>query len=127
MITMEINKQKIYYATYNSMSEQLDADGYYNGDPNLTYSNPKELWANVYWSRTDLEQELYGMNLTYERGICVDGYAPEMNEYTVFWIDRIPEIKEDGSTDTPYDYIVSRVMRSLNVTNIYLRRQDVKE
>lgn len=127
MVTMEINKQKIYYATYSGMSEERDADGYLDGDPRLTYSKPKELWANVYWPRTDLEQELYGQNLTYERGICVDGYAPEMDEYTIFWIDRIPVLNADGSTDTPHDYVVNRVMRSLNVTNIYLFRQDVKQ
>jgi hypothetical protein len=44
---------------------------------------------------------------------------------SVFWIDTLPEIKEDGSTDTPYDYIVKQVAPSLNSVSIAVSKVNV--
>ena len=44
---------------------------------------------------------------------------------SVFWIDKLPEIAEDGSTDTPHDYIVKKVATSLNSVSIAVSKVNV--
>ena len=45
---------------------------------------------------------------------------------TVFWIETLPEIAEDGSTDTPHDYIVKQVAMSLNSVSIAVSKVNVR-
>ena len=33
---------------------------------------------------------------------------------SVFWVDTKPVLKEDGTTDTPYDHVIYRIAGSLN-------------
>lgn len=44
---------------------------------------------------------------------------------SVFWIDTLPEISEDGTTQTPYDYIVKKVAPSLNSVSIAVSKVSV--
>ena len=44
---------------------------------------------------------------------------------SVFWIDTLPEIAEDGTTRTPYDYIVKKVAPSLNSVSIAVSKVSV--
>jgi hypothetical protein len=57
-------------------------------------------------------------------------YAPRSSRFpistsTIFWIDTLPKIAEDGSTDTPHDYIVKRVATSLNSVSIAVSKVSV--
>ena len=45
---------------------------------------------------------------------------------TIFWIDTLPEIAEDGSTETPHDYIVKQVATSLNSVSIAVSKVRVR-
>jgi hypothetical protein len=38
------------------------------------------------------------------------------------WVDTLPHLNEDGSTDTPHDYIVKKVARSLNGVSIAISK-----
>ena len=44
---------------------------------------------------------------------------------SVFWIDTPPEIAEDGTTNTPHDYIVKKVATSLNSVSIAVSKVSV--
>lgn len=48
-----------------------------------------------------------------------------INVSTVFWIDTLPEIAEDGTTNTPHDYIVKKVATSLNSVSIAVSKVSV--
>ena len=50
---------------------------------------------------------------------------PPIDEYSVLWIDKLPQLNEDGTTDTPHDYIVQRVARGLNSISIAVRKVSV--
>jgi hypothetical protein len=51
--------------------------------------------------------------------------APPIDEYSVLWIDKLPQLNEDGTTDTPYDYIIQRVAKSLNSISIAVSKVTV--
>ena len=44
---------------------------------------------------------------------------------SVLWVDTMPELDEQGKTETPFDYIVVKVAKSLNVVNVAIRKVDV--
>jgi hypothetical protein len=46
---------------------------------------------------------------------------------SIFWIDTLPKIAEDGSTDTPHDYIVKQIATSLNSVSIAVSKVNVRE
>ena len=54
----------------------------------------------------------------------MDNDAPPIDEYTVLWVDTIPQVDTDGALTksdtgeiiTPYDYIVKKVARAYSRT-----------
>ena len=52
----------------------------------------------------------------------MDNDSPPIDEYSILWIDTMPELNADGSlavdsegkVKTPHDYIVKKVAKSLN-------------
>lgn len=48
-----------------------------------------------------------------------------ITESSVMWIDSLPVMAEDGSTQTPHDYIVKRVAPSLNSVSIAVSKVNV--
>ena len=48
-----------------------------------------------------------------------------IDEYSILWVDSMPEVKEDGTTDTPHDYVVKKVARSLNSVSIAISKVNV--
>ena len=63
----------------------------------------------------------------------MDNDAPPIDEYTVLWIDTVPQVDEDGALATndenevitPHDYIVKKVARSLNSVSIAISKVNV--
>jgi hypothetical protein len=45
---------------------------------------------------------------------------------SIFWIDTLPEIAEDGTTNTPHDYIVKQIAPSLNSVSIAVSKVNVR-
>jgi hypothetical protein len=43
-------------------------------------------------------------------------------EKSRIWIETLPVIKEDGTTDTPFQYEVVRVAKDLNVSQFAIKR-----
>ena len=46
---------------------------------------------------------------------------------SIFWIDTLPVFEEDGTTNTPHDYIVKHVAPSLNSVSIAVSKVNVRE
>ena len=58
-------------------------------------------------------------------------FVPRASEFpitvsSIFWIDTLPEIAEDGTTQTPHDYIVKHVAPSLNSVSIAVSKVNVR-
>jgi hypothetical protein len=50
-----------------------------------------------------------------------------VTESSIWWIDTLPDIAEDGSTKTPHDHIVKRVAPSLNSMSIAVSRVSITQ
>ena len=48
-----------------------------------------------------------------------------MDENSILWIDTVPDISENGSTATAYDYVVTKVAKSLNHKAYALKKVSV--
>ena len=131
----ERNKQTIYYANSDGRSEEVmltDDSGNYTGEWKITYGNPIEVRINVSEAKSRMDRlgsstyiDPYGLELGYNKVLATSDMSIGITDGSVLWIDTLPELEEDGSTLTPYDYIVVQIKRSLNNILIAVKKVDV--
>lgn len=128
----ERNKRTIYYA--NNMGEQplKDSDGFYTGETAVVWSNPAPLRMNVSEAKSRMDRlgsttyiDPYGLELGYNKVLATCDMNCPIEEDSVLWIDKMPVFNEDGTSDTPYDYILVQVKKSLNNILYAVKRVDV--
>lgn len=117
MNTQEINERKLYYALCESRQMTMDASGYYNGESEVTYSEPVEMWANVSAARGEASTEQFGQDVSYDKIIVSCDMSLPITDTSIIWLD--------APTTGPNDYIVKKVAKSLNVVSIAIRKVDV--
>ena len=118
MRTLNRNKIRIFYANFRSKILLKDEYGNLTGEYDIIYDNPVEIKANVSAARGEATTRQFGDDEGYDRVIVLDDPTLPVTSTSVFWIDTPPEISEDGSTETPHDYIVKQVAVSLNSVSI---------
>ena len=126
MRTLNRNKIRIYYANYAGKTPIKDEYGNLTGEYEISYDRPFALMANVSAARGESTTRQFGEDVSYERIIVLDNPAFPIAETSILWIDTPPEIAEDGSTTTPYDYIVKQVALSLNSVSIAVSKVNVR-
>ena len=126
MRTLARNQVRIFYANYLTKNPIKDEYGNLTGEYDIVYDNPVEIKANVSAARGESTTRQFGEDEGYDRVIVLDDPKVPINVSTVLWIDTLPEIKVDGSTDTPYDYIVKKVAPSLNSVSIAVSKVNVR-
>ena len=127
MRTLARNKIRIYYAGFRTKNPIKDECGNLTGEYEIVYDNPVEIKANVSAARGESTTRQFGEDEGYDRVIVMDDPKVPIDVSTVLWIDTLPEIRDDGSTDTPYDYIVKQVAPSLNSVSIAVSKVNVRE
>ena len=120
------NKRKFYYASYIGETEITDEYGNATGEYNLAYENPIQLLGNVSAAQGEMQSRQFGESESYDKVIVLDDSDTPIDEYSILWVDTLPHLNDDGSTDTPHDYIVRKVARSLNGVSIAISKVDVK-
>ena len=120
------NKSKLYYASYIGETEITDEYGNGTGEYHLDYENPIETFGNVSAAQGEMQNRQFGESESYDKVIVLDDRNAPINEYSILWVDTLPHLNDDGSTDTPHDYIVRKVARSLNGVAIAISKVDVK-
>lgn len=125
MRCLERNKRVFYYALFNSKTEATDENGYFTGAYVLNYGNPIVAKANISAAKGETILRQFGEDVSYDKVIVMDNNVTLIDEYSVLWIDRLPVLEADGTTNTPYDYVVKQVARSLNSVSIAVARVDV--
>lgn len=108
MMDLALNKQKFYYALYKGVQEQTDAFGNYTGEYSPEYYSPVEFAANISAAKGSAETEPFGIDTPYTKKIVTCDMSCPIAEDTVLWIGITPD------NDTPHNYAVARVARSLN-------------
>ena len=125
MRCMARNKSKFYYASYIGETEITDENGNSTGEYKLNYSDPVEMHGNVSAAQGEMQSRQFGESESYDKVIVLDDRNTPIDEYSILWVDALPHLNEDGSTDTPHDYIVRKVAQSLNSVSIAVSKVDV--
>lgn len=120
------NKRKFYYASYIGETEITDEYGNSTGEYNLAYEKPILTYGNVSAAQGETQSRQFGESESYDKVIVLDDSDTPIDEYSILWVDTLPHLNEDGSTDTPHDYVVRKVARSLNGVSIAISKVDVK-
>lgn len=100
------NKQTFYYALYEGMTEETDEYGLYTGAQVPTYSTPVEARMNISPANGRSALEAFGINEQYDKVFVTDDVNCPITETSVLWVD-VPYTE-------PYDYVVTRIAKSLN-------------
>ena len=114
-----------YYATYESKSEITDEYGNKTGEYEIIYSNPVKCKGNISPAQGEIQSRQFGDSESYDKVIALSNTNVPIDEHSILWVDTLPTINNDGTTDTPYDYTVREVARSLNSVSIAIRKVDV--
>ena len=108
MRTMLINERTFYYALYQG-NQLVSKDGYYTGEREVTYTEPVAVRANISAARGEANVDQFGANVDYDKVIVTCEDLP-IDENSVLWVDAAPT--------EPYDYVVKKVAKSINVLSI---------
>lgn len=130
--TGERNKVTIYFA--NNIGDQMLTDS--SGDFTLEYAqgyeNPRKLRINVSEAKSRMDRlasttyiDPYGLELGYNKVLATSDMNNGIQDGAIFWIDRLPVLNNDGSTNTPFDYECVQIKKSLNNILIAVKKVDV--
>ena len=90
--------------------------------------------GNVSAAQGEIQSRQFGDSETYDKVIVLDNPSTPIDEYSILWVDTVPELTEDGNlalnekgeVKTPHDYIVKKVARSLNGVSIAISKVAVR-
>ena len=125
MRCMVRNKSTFYYASYIGETEIIDEYGNATGEYAISYSNPIECFGNISAARGEVQSQQFGESESYDKVIVLDDRNASINEHSILWVDTLPRLNEDGTTNTPHDYTVKMVGRSLNGVSIAIHKVKV--
>lgn len=120
------NKQTFYYAKYLGIENIIDDEGNYTGEYAVSYSNPIKVKGNISGNRGETEYSSFGVSENFDRVISLDKEYRDIDIHSKLWIDILPIIQEDGSTNTAHDYIVTKNSSTINEYLIAIKKVDVK-
>ena len=118
------NETSFYYCLYDSESFIKDEYGNDTGNPVISYKNPVEMRANISPATGYAQTEQFGNLDQYDKVIVTHDMSCPIDEQSVLFIDREPELSENG--EWLYDYVVRRVAKSLNVISIAISKVTVR-
>ena len=120
------NKATFYYALYTGQTEIIDEYGNATGQYSVNYGNPIKALGNVSAAQGEMQTRQFGESESYDKVIVLDDVNTPIDEYSIWWVDTLPLPNGDGSTDTPHDYVVKKVARSLNSVSIAISKVIVR-
>lgn len=126
MRTLRRNKVRFAYALFEKVEPTLDEYGNLTYQQDVSHLPPVFAKANISAAKNADLVQLFGTDVNYDKTIVMDKPKTPIDENAVLWVDTLPVLNEDGTTDTPYDYIVRKVARSLNSVSIAITKVDVR-
>ena len=126
MRCMARNKTTFYYALYTGQTEIVDEYGNATGQYSVTYGNPTKALGNVSAAQGEMQTRQFGDSESYDKVIILDDVNAPIDEYSTLWVDTLPLLHGDGSTEIPHDYVVKKVARSLNSVSIAISKVSVR-
>lgn len=126
MRCMVRNKIKFYYASYIDTNELTDGYGNKTGEYKVVYGNPTLTNGNISGAQGEIQNRQFGESESYDKVIVLDKVDTPIDEYSILWVDTLPLLNDDGTTNTPHDYIVKKVAKSINSVSLAIRKVDVR-
>lgn len=126
MRCMVRNRTKFYYALYIDKKELTDEYGNSTGEYEVLHGNPVVALGNISSAMGETQIRQFGESESYDKVIVLDNPNTPIDEYSILWVDTPPHLNPDGTTETPHDYIVKRVAKSLNSVAIAISKVDVR-
>lgn len=85
MHSLSRNKQKIYYALYQGVTDRV-VDNLHTGEKVISYSDPTEYYINVSGAIGKDEVTEFGINTPYDRIMSTSDMSCPIDEKTLLWI-----------------------------------------
>lgn len=126
MRSMIRNQSKFYYALYIESKETIDEYGNHTGEYEILHGDPIKAFGNVSSARGETQVKQFGEGESYDKVIVLDNPNTPIDEYSILWVDTLPHMNQNGTTETPHDYVVKRVARSLNSVAIAISKVNVQ-
>ena len=114
------NKSVFYYALQGEKTEITDEYGNVTGQYNVSHTDPIKTCGNISTAQGEMESRQFGESESYDKVIVLDDVNTPIDEYSILWVDTLPL-----SADTPHDYIVKKIARSLNSVSIAISKVTV--
>ena len=132
MMTLDINKQKMYYANQIGRvpiyEEYTDKEGNTypldTGETKIGYSEPVEFLGNLSMSGGESEAVEFGLDLSQYSAIVVlpKNYI-NVTETSLIWTDTEPQKDVGGNVDgDSADYRIVKISKSLNFDKLVLQK-----
>ena len=122
MRCMVRNKSTFKYLTYKGKTELKDSNNYSTGEYVITYNSPITYKAPISANKGQDYMATFGMAQDYDKVITIDDANLNVDENTMFFIDKEPIYDENNYTLSNTDYIVSKISRSINVLVILVKK-----
>jgi hypothetical protein len=121
MRSLKRNKITFWYALFSDKIPVKDEWGNETGQFTNGYLNPVKTRQRVSPNKGEANAEAFGLTADYDRVIITTDTLP-FDEMTVLWINTVPVLNEDGSTNTPHDFKVVKVAPDLNVKQYAIKK-----
>jgi hypothetical protein len=121
MRSLERNKRVAWYRLYSSKIPILDELGNETGEYATGFLNPVKVKIRVSPNKGESNTETFGITTDYDRVLIGTEKLP-LTETSVCYIDVVPVLKEDGSTDTAHDYKVTKVAEDINIYQYAIKK-----
>lgn len=120
------NMRDFYYALYEGKKEIEDEYGNKTGEYEVIYGKPIKCKANISAAQGEMQSRQFGDSESYDKVITLSNVNIPIDEYAILWVDNLPTIEDDGTTNTPHDYIVKKKAISLNAVSIAISKVTVR-
>ena len=97
------NQVPFWYQILLREDDEYDEEGNLTGEPIKVYSKPVREFARISPNSGNSEDSPFGKDIVYDKTISTVKHLP-IDEYSRLFIDIVPILNEDGSTDTMPDY-----------------------
>ena len=126
MKTLDRNKRPLWYALYQSKTQQTDANGLITGTETINYSAPVKAYMSVSAQKGVASAEVFGIELDYTVSVITSDMSCPITETSVVWYEIEPTRIVNGVTvNVPHNYVVIAVSRSLNCIAYALKKVDI--
>lgn len=120
MRTLVRNRTPFWYALYTESVPDTDEDGYFTGENSPQYTEPVLYEVgNISSAKGDAQIEQFGNLENYDKVIVTGDMECPIDENSILWIDETDPTK-------PYDYVVTRIGKSINGIAIAVRKVKVE-